>query len=354
MTLPSGTYATRVLAILAVVAALKLSQGLLAPLVLALFIAVALAPPVRWLSHLIPRSIAAGVVVVGLVSAASLAGYSLTDEVAAFSKRLPGIVREVKTALESASPRQGLLRQLQQAFTELQQAAAPPDAPGTTPVTIVEPVDVQKEMMSGAATTAGVAGQVILLCFFVYFLLASGDQFKAKLVKISGPRLSAKKVTIQMIDEMMDKIGRFVFYQVWSGALVGIVTWLAFVALGVHYAPLWGIAAGVVNCVPYFGPTVVMAASGFAALLQFHSIPMAVAVAAVSVVVTSVEGMLLAPVALGRASEANAVAVFLALMFWGWLWGPIGLVIAVPILMVFKTIADHVEALSSLSLMLSE
>jgi predicted PurR-regulated permease PerM len=342
------------MALLTVIAALKLSEDLLAPLLFALFVAIALAPPVRWLSAIMPRRLAAAIVVVGLVGAAVLAGYSLSDDVTAFSKRLPSLVREVKSSLESASPRQGPIRQLQQALSELQRAAAPPDAPGTTPVTIVESVDVQKEMMAGATSTAAFAGQAILLCFFVYFLLAAGDQFKAKLVTISGPKLSAQKVTVQMIDEMTTKIGRFVFYQVWSGAVVGIVTWLAFLALGMRYAALWGLAAGVVNCVPYFGPTVVMAASGFAALLQFHSIPVALGVAAVSVVITSVEGMVLAPVMLGQASEANAVAVFLALMFWGWLWGPIGLVIAVPVLMVVKTVADHVESLSPLGLLLSE
>ena len=121
-----------------------------------------------------------------------------------------------------------------------------------------------------------------------------------------------------------------------------------------QYAGLWGLAAGVLNCIPYFGPTIVMAVSAAAALIQFQSVTMMAAVAGVSVVVTSIEGMLLAPVMLGRAARVNTVATFVALMFWGWLWGAIGLVIAVSLLMTLKTIADHVESLSGLSELLGD
>ena len=116
--------------------------------------------------------------------------------------------------------------------------------------------------------------QAILLLFLIYFLLASGELFKSKFVKLSGDRLSQRKVTVQMIDEITTKIGRYVFYLFWSGALVGVVTWLTFWAMGVRYAGLWGVAAGVLNWIPYFGPTVVMVASAMAALLQFKSLVM--------------------------------------------------------------------------------
>jgi predicted PurR-regulated permease PerM len=173
-------------------------------------------------------------------------------------------------------------------------------------------------------------------------------------VKLSGERLSQKRVTVQMIDEIMSKIGRFVFYQFWSGLLVGILTWLAFEWMGVRYAGLWGVAAGVLNCIPYFGPTIIMMASAAAAVLQFKSPQMVGLVALTSVVITSLEGFLLAPIALGRAASVNSVAVFVAVMFWGWMWGPLGLILAVPLLMIVKTVADHVESLASLSELLGD
>ena len=208
--------------------------------------------------------------------------------------------------------------------------------------------------MAGTWRVMEFSANLVLLLFLVFFLLASGTLFKTKLVKLGGERLSQRKVTLQMLEEIGDQVGQFVFYQAWSGVLVGIVTWLCFLGLGMQYAGLWGLAAGVLNCIPYFGPTIVMTVSAAAALIQFQSVTMMAAVAGVSVVVTSLEGMLLAPVMLGRAARVNTVATFVALMFWGWLWGAIGLVIAVPLLMTLKTIADHVESLSGLSELLGD
>jgi predicted PurR-regulated permease PerM len=302
-----------------------------------------------------PRSIAAAIVVLGITGGFALTAWSLSDQAASVSRQLPNLVREVRAAIQSASPRRSLIRQLQQAIDELEETTAPAKPPAdVAQVTIVETTDVQKQMMAYAQTAAGYGGAVILLLFLIYFLLATGDMFKAKFVKLSGERLSQRKVTLQMIDEMAAQIGRFVFYQFWSGLLVGVVTWIAFAWIGVRYAGIWGVAAGVLNCIPYFGPTIVMFAAAIAALLQFKDLSMVGLVAGVSVLITSIEGFLLAPIALGRAASANSVAVFVAVMFWGWMWGPLGLILGVPILMMIKTIADHVESLSGLSELLAD
>jgi predicted PurR-regulated permease PerM len=351
--MPTSITATQVIAVVLCLVAFRSARDVLAPLLLGLLTAVALAPLVRALSRIMPRWIAAAFVVIAIAGAFGFTAWVLSDEVAAFSRRLPSLVREARIAVQSASPRQSLIRQLQQAVTELEQTANPKTS-DATPVTVVENVDVQRQMMSGARTAGAYLSTAILLLFLIYFLLAQGDMFKQKLVKLSGERLSQKKVTVQMIDEITAQIGRFVFYQFWSGLLVGIVTWLSFAWIGVRYAGLWGVAAGVLNCIPYFGPTIIMVASAAAAAIQFKSLSIVALVAATSVVVTSLEGFLLAPIALGRAASANSVAVFVAVMFGGWMWGPIGLILAVPVLMIIKTVADHIESLSSLSELLGD
>ena len=354
MSVPTRFTATHLIAFLLALAALRYSREFLAPVFVAVLMAVALAPPVRQLSRVMPRWLASALVVIGIFSSFTFTAWLLSDEIAAFSRRLPAIVREVRSTIQSASPRQGLIRQIQQAVTELEQTANAPKPTGATKVQIVEPVDVQQQMMTAARRAGEWAMQAILLMFLVYFLLATGELFKEKFVKLSGNRLSERKVTVQMIDEMTGKIGRYIFYLFWSGALVGVVTWLAFWAMGVRYAGLWGVAAGVLNCIPYFGPTVVMASSAFAALLQFKSIAMMAAVAGASVAITSIEGFLLTPIFLGAAARVNSVAVFVSVMFWGWMWGIPGMLLAVPILMMVRTISDHVESLSSVSELLSE
>jgi len=352
---PTQITAAQVIAVILALAACRFASGILAPLTVAMLLAIALAPLVRVLSRMMPRWLASAVVVLGIAAGLVLAVWSLSDEVATFSRQLPTLVREFRGAIQSATPRQTFLRQLQQAVNELEETTTTAKPPAdATPVTIVETTDVQKQMVNYAQTAAGYAGAAILLLFLVYFLLASGDMFKKKFVKLSGERLSHKKVTVQMIDEMATQIGRFIFYQFWSGLLVGVITWGAFSALGVRYAGLWGVASGVLNCIPYFGPTIVMGATAIAATLQFRELSMIALVAGVSVAVTSIEGFLISPIALGRAASVNSVAVFVAVMFWGWMWGPLGLILGVPILMMIKTVADHVESLSSLSELLGD
>lgn len=352
---PTSVTATQVIAVILALAACRYARDVLAPLLLGVLAAMALAPLVGALARLIPRWIAAAIVVISIFGAFSFSAWMLSDEVAAFSKRLPAIVRDLRSAVQSASPRQSLIRQLQQAVTELQESAAGPQKPtDATPVTIVETVDVPQQMWSGAQTAGSYLSTAILLLFLIYFLLSEGEMFKQKLVKLSGERLSQKKVTVQMIDEIITQIGRFVFYQFWSGLLVGTATWLIFMWIGVRYAALWGVAAGVLNCIPYFGPTIVMVASSVAALMQFRSASMMALVALTSVTITAIEGFLIVPIALGRAASVNSVSVFVAVMFWGWMWGPLGLILAVPLLMMVKTVADHVESLSSISELLGD
>ena len=351
---PTQITAIQIIAFLLSLAALRYARGFLAPLMVAVLVALALAPPVRQLARAMPRWLASGIVVLGIGATVAATTWLLWDDLAVFSRRLPAIVRDIRETIQSASPRQGLLRQLQQAVSELERVTAPPKPTEATPVQIVEPLDVQRQMMSGARTAGGYLLQGVLLLFLVYFLLASGDLIKTKVVKLSGDRLSQRKVTVQMIDEISTKISRFVFYMFWSGAVVGLATWLAFWLLGMRYAGLWGVAAGVLNCIPYFGPTVIMVASAAAALLQFQSLSMIAAVSGASVLITAIEGFLLMPIFLGQAARVNSVAVFVSVMFWGWLWGALGMLLAVPILMMMKTIADRVETLSSLSELLDE
>jgi predicted PurR-regulated permease PerM len=352
---PSSITATQIIALLLSLAALRYGREFLAPLLVAVLAAVALAPPVRALSRAMPRWLASAIVVVGIAGMFGFTAWGLSDDIATFSRRLPAIVREVRQSIQSASPRASLIRQLQQAVTELEQTASnPKPTTQATPVQIVAPVDVQAQMMTAARRAGEWAMQAILLMFLVYFLLASGELFKTKLVKLSGDRLSQRRVTLQMIDEITTKIGRYVFYMFWSGALVGLLTWLVFWWMGMRYAGLWGVAAGVLNCIPYFGPTIVMGTSAIAAILQFKSLAMAAGVAGASVAITSIEGFLLTPIFLGAAARVNSVAVFVSVMFWGWMWGTPGMLLAVPILMMLKTVADHVESLHSVSELLGE
>ena len=190
--MPTRITSGQVVAALLVVGTLGYGEGFFAPLLTALFVSIALAPPVRW-RKVMPRFVASAVVVGALVGVVGVTGYALSDEAASFARELPALVRQVRTIIKSASPRAGIVQQLQRAVSELERSASSTTADGTAKVTIVEPVDVQRGVMAGTWRVMEFSANLVLLLFLVYFLLAYGTLFKTKLVKLGGDRLSQRK-----------------------------------------------------------------------------------------------------------------------------------------------------------------
>jgi predicted PurR-regulated permease PerM len=162
-------------------------------------------------------------------------------------------------------------------------------------------------------------------------------------VQLSGPTLSRKKITIQVMDEIQYQIQRYLGVQLLISVIVGITSGLAFWAVGLENAAVWGVAAGVLNLVPYVGAILTTGGTALVAFLQFGTAGMAVVVAGISLVINTIEGYWLMPWLSGRVSRMNNVVVFSGLLFWGWLWGGWGLLLGLPIMMVVKAICDHVE-----------
>jgi predicted PurR-regulated permease PerM len=201
---------------------------------------------------------------------------------------------------------------------------------------------------------AAAVGQLVLILFLAYFLLASGDLYRRKLVKIVGPSLTKKRITLQILSEIDRQIEMFLIVEAFTSTVVALATWLAFRALGVEQAGMWGILTGVFNSIPYFGPVLVTGGTAVVAFMQFGNIHMAVIVSGVSLAITTIEGLLLTPWLTSRAARMNAVAIFVGLLFWGWVWNVWGMLLAVPMLMVLKAIGDHVEDFKALGELLGE
>lgn len=360
MPVDARTAALIVLAVLAVVTGLRYAQGMVIPIVLGLLVSYALDPMVAWMArwHL-PRPVGAAILLVLLVGAGGALLYSLRSEASAIVQQLPEGARRLRQLLENGRPKTPTaIQQVQKAATELEKAAqvAGPTSPpsGVQRVQVESAINVREYVMWGSMSLATAIGQVVLVLFLVYFLLASGDLYRRKIVKIVGPTLSQKKVTLQILEEIDRQIARFLLVQLFTSTVVAVVTWLAFRALGVQQAAVWGILAGVFNSIPYFGPVVISGGTAVVAFLQFGSIQMAVFVGGVSLVITSLEGFLLTPWLASRTARMNAVAIFIGLLFWGWVWNIWGMLLAVPMLVVLKTICDHIEELNPVGELLGE
>ncbi|MGC3983406.1 MAG: AI-2E family transporter, partial [Pseudorhodoferax sp.] len=184
--------------------------------------------------------------------------------------------------------------------------------------------------------------------------LASGTMFRRKLVRISGASFSRKKITVQVLDDIVGHVERYLLVQILTSAIVGLATGLVFWAFGLENAAVWGIVAGVTNLIPYLGSLLVMVGAGLLALLQFDSYHMALLIAGSSLAIHTLVGQLLVPWLTSRTSRMNPVAVFVGVIFWGWLWGVPGLLLGIPIMMVIKAICDHVEDLQPVGELLSD
>ena len=343
--------AVTVLAVMATVLLLQYAQSVFIPLVLGILICYALDPAVTKLEKLrVPRPLGAGTLIIALLFGGGALLYELRGQAQQIIEQLPDGARRLRQTLErQQSGTTDALQKVQQAAAELEKAkdgtsATPPARPGVTRVQIEDaPINVGDYVMWGSLGLAAAAGQLLLILFLAYFLLASGDLYRRKIVKIVGPSLTQKKITLQILQEIDRQIESFLMVQLFTSTVVGLATWLAFRWIGLEQAAVWGLLAGVFNSIPYVGPVIVTGGTAVVAFLQFGSIHMTLLTSGVALVITSLEGFLLTPYLTSRAARMNAVAVFVGLLFWGWVWNVWGMLLAVPMLMVVKAICDHVE-----------
>jgi predicted PurR-regulated permease PerM len=353
------------LTIIAVTAAMYLlhwAQEVFIPIVLSVLISYALEPPVGWLMRVrLPRLIASGMVVTLLAGSLAYGAYSLTDDATAIVASVPEAAQKLRQMVRNGQRDEtSTLQQVQEAAQELQKTAdeaagAAPAPRGVQRVQVVQPAfDLREYMTWGSASVVAFGGQAVLVIFFVFFLLASGDLFKRKLVKIAGPSLEKKRITVQILNEIDTQISRFLFVRVVTSVVVGVATWIAFTLVGLQEAAFWGLAAGVFNSIPYFGPLIVAAGTALVGFLQFGSIGMAFYVSAISLAITSLEGWLLTPWLTSRTARTNEVAIFIGLIFWSFLWGIWGTLLAVPMLVAVKACCDRIEDLKPIGELLGE
>ncbi len=351
------------LAVLAVIFMLRWAMALFVPLMLGMLISYALAPMVnrmhRWR---IPRAVGAAVLLLGLVGGTSALTYSLSDDAAKLIETVPEAVHKFRLErLKEKGTSKGTMESMQNAAAQLEQAAsetgasAPAAPQGVTRVQIEKPqLNVKDYFWMGTKGAVALAGQLTLVLFLAYFMLASGDTFRRKLVKIAGPSFARKKITLRVLDKIAEQIQRYLLVQIFTGILVGLATWLAFLWIGLEHAAVWGIAAGVFKLLPYLGPAIIAAGTALVGFLQFGTLNMALLVSGLSLVITSLEGYLLTPWLSGRASRMSPVVIFVSVLFWGWLWGLWGLLLGLPLTMILKAVCDHVEDLKPIGELLGD
>jgi predicted PurR-regulated permease PerM len=349
-----------VLAILAFVAGLYLARGFFVPLLIGILASYALHPLVDGLQACrVPRSVGAALVLATAIGGFSWIAVNMSSDAEALIEKLPEAARKLRKDLSEA--RLGAptaLQHMQEAAHELQGAAADAGAkseakagPGTParrqapPAQAAEATWLRDYTLAQSALAATVAAQTPIVLLLTYFLLASGEHFRRKLLQLVGRSLSRKKDAVRILEEINAQVQRYLLATVASNALLGVATWLAFLALGLDQAGVWGVAAGVLHFIPYLGPALIALGSGIAAFLQFGDFLHALAAAGLSLLVAGTIGFAFMTWLQSRFASVNAAVLFISLLFFGWLWGVWGLLLGAPLVAITKVVFDRVEVL---------
>jgi predicted PurR-regulated permease PerM len=333
-----------IVAVVATVFFLRAAKTLLIPIALAVLISYALAPVVSWLErHRVPRLAGAGLVLLLALGALGAGAFALRDDARELAATLPNAIQRA---------RQEVLSRLGSDTRAIQRAtkALGTNAPASGGAESGQDADTSGSTTNSLVQRAvgamfSLAGHLIVIFFLVYFLLISGQHVRNRVIEVSGPDPERRQVASTIIDDINAHVQRYLLVLLVTAIVVGTATWAVLAWIGVRHAATWGILAGVFNSIPYFGPVVVSGGLFLVGMAQGGGIAQALQMSGAAIVITSLEGWLLTPALMGKAERMSALAVFLGVLFWTWIWGAWGTVLAVPMLVIVKSVADHVEPL---------
>jgi predicted PurR-regulated permease PerM len=353
-----------VLATIAVVFALQWAQPFFIPLLLGILLAYTLNPLVVWLERIrIPRVAGASLVLLAALWVLVFGTYSLRGQMQAIIEQLP----EAASKLAAGLPKLGVgqldaMKKVQTAASQVEEAASQATGIASTPQKPATHVVIDNSsalkignlLWAGSRGAVGYLGQATMAFFLIFFLLLSGDTYKRKLVHLAGPSFSNKKITVQILDDINQSIQRYMFMLLSTNVLVALLAWLAFHLIGLENAGAWAVLAGMLHIVPYLGPGITAAATGMVAFMQFGSFAAAALVAGASLLIAIFVGTFVVTWMTGRIARMNSAAVFISLLFWGWLWGVWGMLLSVPITVIIKVVSEHIEQLQPVAELLGE
>jgi predicted PurR-regulated permease PerM len=355
--------ALAILATVALVVVLEWAQKFVISLLLGILFAYMLNPLVSWLEKLkVPRVAGTLIVMLGVVGALVLGVYSLRGQTQTIIEQLPEAATKFSAALVRLRVNQfGNMQKVQTAASEVEKAAS--QAAGVpsmqkqaaTHVVVDKPAFKLGDFLwEGSMGALGFIGQALMVVFLVFFLLLAGDTFKRKLVRLTGPSLSRKKITVKILDDINGSIQKYMVMLLTTNVLVGLLAWIAFHWMGLENAGAWAVATGMLHVIPYLGPAITAGAVGMAAFMQFDSFPMALLAAGTSLAIATLVGTFIATWMTGKIARMNAAAIFISLLFWGWLWGVWGMLLSIPIIVIVKVVSQHVEQLQPVAELLGE
>jgi predicted PurR-regulated permease PerM len=342
--------------------AVQWAQKFLIPLLLGIFLTYTLNPVVVWLERLrLPRVLGATLLTVAILGGSVGIINAVQGEFQSIIEELPDATHKLSRMISTMTDgKPSAIQKMQAVATEIEQAAAGAEARrsarrATPAAPVADPgFKVMDWVWAGSMGLLGFIGQATMVLFLVFFLLLSGDTFKRKLVKLTGPSLTRKKITVHILDDINTSIQNYMFMLLVTNSMLAVLMWIAFRMIGLENAGAWAIVAGLLHIMPYFGPLLITLATGLVALLQFESLEMTLLVMGASLGIATLVGTLVTTWMTGKIARMNPAAVFVSLLFWGWLWGVWGLLLGVPVIVIVKVVAERIEGMEVVAELLGE
>lgn len=325
---------------------LYVGREFLTPVLLSFLISLTLTPLVRAFAKFgIPAFVSATILVTSTTACIGVLGYVTSGPVTSLIAEAPQISARLK---EKAHAFQLTMEKALTATEQIDKATVAVDADNTQRVVLAQP-----GILSRAAGNAlSIVTTLAITFVLTLFLLGSGTLFYEKIVQ-SVPRLSDKKKLLRVVYSVEREISRYLFTVTVINTCLGIVVGIGLWRLGIPNALVWGVAAGVLNFLPYIGPMLTLGLVAIISMATFDSIGYSLLAPAFVLLCNIIEGQFITPLMIGRRLELNTVAVFISISFWSWIWGFIGALLAVPLLVVIKVICDHFESLQPVGNFLS-
>jgi predicted PurR-regulated permease PerM len=353
----------RILTILGIMFALNWAQSFMITIMLGILLSYTLNPLVERLQRIhIPRAIGATIVIAAMFCGLVFAGYSLGGQANSIITKLPEAINKLSNQMISQTGEPTNIEKVQLAASEMEKATSAVDGSSVTAtkkramhVVVDEPkFKVNDILWRGSLGLFGLVGETAMMIFLAYFLLLSGDTFKRKMVRLAGPSLSRKKITLHIIEDINHSIQRYMLMLLITNTLVGLLSWAVFRLIGLDNAGAWAVVAGCLHLVPYFGPVAIAAATGMAAYMQFGTLLPVLLVAGASMMISTLIGVFVTTWMTGRIAKMNAAAVFISLLFWAWLWGIWGMLLGIPLTAIIKVVSERIEHLHPIAELLGE
>lgn len=335
-----------IFAVLAI-AALQFASSLLVPIAVSLLLTLLLGPLVRWMSRYgVAEPVAAGLIVFGTVTVMSAMILALAGPATDWLRRAPATMHRVEEKLRTIEP----MSAIQATATSVARLAGVGSADSAAArIEVSQPAPGPLEQFGW--TTARVVSGILTVVFLTFFLLASGSMFRRKIAYLfpSGTHRTRIKRALFEIEQQMS---RYLLINTVISIGFGVATGALLAAIGVPNPILWGAVAGALNFIPYLGALVTVVLIGIVTLATFDGTQEMILACGGFLLLDLLKGHFVSPVVLGRRMPLNTVAVLLSLLFWGWVWGIVGVILAVPLTVMVQVICSHSERLRGVGIVL--